>query len=69
LNQTLSYGQQLPARQAAAVTQVLAPCPDLAFIVDGSKRPIQRPQDAERQRQNYRGKKKRHTVKHIVITD
>ena len=68
LNQALGYEQQLPARQPVTVTQVLAACPDLAFIVDGTERPIQRPKDAERQRQYYSGKKKRHTVKNIVIT-
>ena len=69
LNQALGAEQQLPARQPAAVTQVLAACPDLAFIVDGTERPIQRPKDADRQRQYYSGKKKRHTVKNIVVTD
>jgi hypothetical protein len=68
LHQALGSEQQLPARQPAAVTQILAACPDLAFIVDGPERPIQRPQAAERQRQYYSGKKKRHTVKNIVIT-
>jgi hypothetical protein len=68
LNQALGSEQQLPARQPAAVTQILAACPDLAFIVDGTERPIQRPHDAERQQQFYSGKKKRHTVKNIVIT-
>ena len=68
LNQALGYEQQLPARPPAAVAQVLAACPDLAFIVDGTERPIQRPKDAARQRQYYSGKKKRHTVKNIVIT-
>lgn len=68
LHQALGYQQQLPARQPAAVAQVLAACPDLAFIVDGTERPIQRPKETERQRQYYSGKKKRHTVKNIVIT-
>ena len=69
LHQALGSEQQLPARQPAAVTQILAACPDLAFIVDGPERPIQRPQAAERQRQYYSGKKKRHTVKNNVLVN
>jgi hypothetical protein len=69
LNQALGSEKQLPAREPADVAQVLAQCPGLEFITDGTERPIQRPQDQERQRQYYSGKKKRHTVKNIVITD
>jgi hypothetical protein len=69
LNAALGAEQQLPARKAADVTQVLAACPGLEFIIDGTERPIQRPQDPERQRKYYSGKKKRHTVKNSVITD
>lgn len=69
LNAALGVEQQLPARHAADLEQVLAACPGLAFIIDGTERPIQRPHDAQRQRDYYSGKKKRHTVKNIVITD
>lgn len=69
LNTALGAEQHLPARKAAAVEQVLAACPGLEFIIDGTERPIQRPKDPKRQRQYYSGKKKRHTVKNIVITD
>lgn len=65
----LGAEQHLPARQALAAQQVLAACPGLEFIVDGSERPIRRPHDAVRQKKFYSGKKKRHTVKNIVITD
>ncbi len=69
LNQALGYEMQLPARQAAHLEQVLAECPVLEFIIDGTERPIQRPKDPKRQRQYYSGKKKRHTVKNIVVSD
>ena len=69
LNQALGYEQQLPARQANDIEAVLKTCPGLEFIIDGTERPIRRPKDRERQRQNYSGKKKRHTVKNNVITD
>ena len=69
LNEALGYEQQLPARKPATIEQVLKECPGLEFIIDGTERPIQRPKDKDRQKKYYSGKKKRHTVKNIVITD
>jgi DDE superfamily endonuclease len=69
LNAALGAEQQLPARQAADLEQLLAQCPELAFIIDGTERPIQRPQDSQRQREHYSGKKKRPTVKNIVVSE
>jgi DDE superfamily endonuclease len=69
LNLALGIEHQLPARKAATVTQVLRQCPGLEFIIDGTERPIQRPKDKARQREFYSGKKKRHTVKNVVISD
>lgn len=69
LNQALGYQKQLPARQSREIEQVLAACPGLEFIIDGAERPIRRPKDPDRQRQNYSGKKKRHTIKNNVVTD
>jgi hypothetical protein len=69
LNRTLGYERQLPARKAADLTQVLRQCPGLEFIIDGTERPIQRPKNEQRQKQYYSGKKKRHTVKNVLIVD
>jgi hypothetical protein len=69
VNRALGYELQLPARQPAAIQAVLAACPGLEFIVDGTERPIRRPQDAQRRTDDYSGRKKRHTKKNIVITD
>jgi len=69
LNQALGYEQQLPARPSRDIEHVLAACPGLEFIIDGTERPIRRPKDPDRQRDNYSGKKKRHTVKNNVVTD
>jgi DDE superfamily endonuclease/Helix-turn-helix of DDE superfamily endonuclease len=69
LNMALGYDQQLPARQAADLEQLLAQCPELAFIIDGTERPIQRPKDPQRQREHYSGKKKTPTVKNIVVSE
>jgi len=69
LKTALGYDLQLPARTAKDIKAVLETCPGLEFIIDGTERPIRRPQDKERQKANYSGKKKRHTVKNNVITD
>ena len=69
LNAALGHEQQLPVRKAAALAQVLEACPGLEFIIDGTERPIQRPKDPERQKAHYSGKKRRHTVKNIVVSD
>src|SRR6267378_1316761 len=60
VNQALGYQLQLPARQPADIHQVLAACPGLEFLIDGTERPIRRPKDPRRRREDYSGKKKRH---------
>ncbi|MGV0028701.1 transposase family protein [Phormidesmis priestleyi] len=37
-----------------------------AVMIDGTERPIARPQEAETQKLNFSGKKKRHTRKHLA---
>jgi hypothetical protein len=69
LNLALGIEHHLPERKAATMSQVLRACPGLEFIIDGTERPIQRPKDKKRQRELYSGKKKRHTVKNVVIVD
>ena len=43
--------------------------PDLFAFVDATEQPVQRPQDAEQQKQHYSGKKKRHTRKVRLIVN
>lgn len=69
LNQALGYEMQLPERRAAKLEAVLSACPSLAFIIDGTERPINRPKDKEKQKSYYSGKKKGHTVKNNLITE
>lgn len=60
----------LPERQMKSVEDFLKAFPEAKEVfIDGTERPIQRPKDKEKQRNNYSGKKKRHTRKNIVITD
>ena len=69
LNRALGTQAQLPARQPAELRAVLEACAGLEFLLDGTERPIRRPKDSQRRRDDYSGKKKRHTKKNIVITD
>ena len=69
LNQALGCEKQLPARKAQDIAQVLALCPELEFIIDGTEHPIRRPKNKEKQKKYYSGKKGRHTVKNNVVTE
>jgi hypothetical protein len=69
LDEALGREAQLPARSAADLAEVLHSCEGREFIIDGTERPTRRPRDAERQRADCSGKKKRHTKKNIVITE
>jgi hypothetical protein len=60
LNQTLASLGELPARQMEAVQFDEE---DTLYFHDGSERPIQRPADADEQKQVYSGKKKRILLK------
>jgi hypothetical protein len=69
LNQALGYENQLPERQPARLATVLRECPSLEFIIDGTERPINRPQNKLAQQDTYSGKKKRNTVKNVLISE
>jgi hypothetical protein len=68
LNRALGYEQQLPEREPANLEAVLNRCPSLEFMIDGTERPINRPQDKADRKRYYSGKKKSHTVKNNVIS-
>ena len=65
----LGQAQCLPERDPQNLEQVLAMCVSVDFMIDGTERPIQRPKDAEQQKEYYSGKKKSHTVKNNLIPD
>jgi len=68
LNRALGYEQQLPEREPANLEAVLQQCLCLEFMIDGTERPINRPQDKDDRKSYYSGKKKAHTVKNNVIS-
>lgn len=69
LERTLKRRLVLPKRRMRSVEDFFRVFPEAKEVfVDGTERPIQRPKDAERQKANYSGKKKRHTRKNLIIS-
>lgn len=59
LKETLERGGYLPARTASQLEEQFAASPPPAdVIIDGAERRVQRPQNQEKQREKYSGKKK-----------
>jgi len=60
----------LPERQITSIATFLERFPEVdRVIIDGVLRPIQRPQDKARQQRTYTEKKKRHTRKHLGMSN
>ncbi len=69
LEAALGKRMVLPERKIESIEQFLERFGDVKEVIfDGTERPVQRPKDAERQKENYSGKKKRYTRKHITGT-
>lgn len=72
LDKALGKTHQRPARQRGrSLEEVLEEFPELremGVLVDGTERPTRRPKDPEKQKERYSGKKKRHSVKNIVLS-
>lgn len=70
LEETLGENLVLPERKLDSIEAFLERFPEVKrVLIDGTERPIQRPQDPEAQQSNYSGKKKRHTRKHLAAVD
>ena len=57
LKRALGHAQCLPERDPQNLEQVFAMCLSVDCIIDGTERPIQRPQDPVKQQDYYSGKK------------
>lgn len=73
LNEAMGANHQLPTRRShgRSLNEILEEIPELAelgVLLDGTERPVRRPKDPAAQERRYSGKKKRHTVKNIVLT-
>lgn len=70
LEKALRKKQVLAKRRISNAKEFFEAFPEAKDIfIDGTERPIRRPKDNETQRNNYSGKKKRHTKKNIIICD
>ena len=67
LTKALGIKQALPSRRGRNFEALKKACPDCIFLIDGAERPMCRPKNSTRQKNHYSGKKKRHTVKNIVV--
>jgi hypothetical protein len=67
LETALGHEQALPERKLHSIEAFIERFPDVKEVIfDGTERPVQRPKDAQKQKEHYSGKKKRHTRKHIT---
>jgi hypothetical protein len=68
LLQTLMHAE-LPARHGRDLAEVFAHLPEVReVIIDGTERPIARPQHKGRRDRHYSGRRKRPTIKNVVVT-
>lgn len=67
LKMALGLAGQLPERDPQKLVETLAEYDLLEFVIDGTERKIERPQDKKEQKSYYSGKKKSHTVKNNLI--
>ena len=68
LLQTL-MAAELPARHGRDLAEVLRDLPEVnEVLIDGTERPIARPQHKTRRDNHYSGRRKRTTVKNVVVT-
>ena len=69
LETTLGHKQVLPLRKLCSMKEFIEQFPEVKVVlIDGTERPLQRPQGTEEQKAHYSGKKKRHTRKHITVS-
>lgn len=67
LEAALATKMVLPVRKLNSIEEFIERFPAVKEVmIDGTERPIQRPDEPERQKQHYSGKKKRHTRKHLA---
>ena len=70
LEKTLGKKMALPERRLKKVEEFFKMFPEAKEVfVDGTERPVQRPKNHKEQTDKYSGKKKRHTIKNIIITN
>lgn len=70
LEAALGKQMVLPERKLRSIEAFVEAFPGVERVmIDGTERPIARPQDPEAQKRHYSGKKRRHTRKHLAAVD
>ena len=69
VNAALGRELVLPARRPADLEKLLSDVPALRLLIlDGAERPIRRPKDKQRKKDDYSGKKKAHRQKNLLLS-
>lgn len=76
MEKTLGFKRVLPVRKSGGrprgrtLDEIIAEYPDLKdILIDGVERPVRRSKNNKKQKDDYSGKKKRHTRKNILLSD
>ena len=70
LEKTLGRTLSLPKRKIRSLEEFIKLIPSAKdLFIDGTERPIQRPKNFKKQKDNYSGKKKAHTKKNLIISN
>jgi hypothetical protein len=70
LESTLGEKLALPKRKVTSLEEFVEAFPEVEQVMlDGTERPIQRAKDPDQQREDYSGKKKRHTRSHLAAVE
>lgn len=70
LEKTLGEVMVLPKRKIHTIKELFEMFPEVRnLFLDATERQIPRPKDKDKQKENYSGKKKRHTKKNTIISD
>lgn len=70
LETVLGWQAMLPQRRIGSIEEFIQRFPAVKDVfIDGTERPVQRPQQAKAQQELYSGKQHKHTLKNLVVSD
>ena len=70
LETVLGWQAVLPQRRIGSIEEFIQRFPAATDVfIDGTERPVQRPQQAKAQQELYSGKQHEHTLKNLVVSD
>lgn len=71
LDKTLGFTHTKPSRSGKSVNEILAEFPELrstGILMDGTEKPVRKPKNENKRTTKYSDKKKRYTIKNLVIS-